>query len=397
MFGFPQIWQYPRHFLVPKQERCQKLGLGKFNDSNIESSSRNLGKNKGVEEVISRNILRLICGLVLTLSSLCVATAQSDSSSDTQDQQTKSSTQAQKQDQAPQKPIDPSGFDGDYAFQILKAICDLGPRVSASEPMLKQQQMIREHFEGLGATVINQDFLAAHPLDNKRQVQLRNMIVRFHPENKRRLLLGCHYDTRPFPDRDQHNPQGLFLGANDGASGVGFFFELGKHLVDLKGKYGIDLIFFDGEEFVWRTGIDPMFLGSTHFATEYAKNRWNGKYAYGIVVDMIADKELELYFEGNSVQYAPKLAQSIWGVAKELGVKEFIPEQRHHIRDDHLPLNSIARIPTVDIIDFDYPNVNVGNIYWHTEKDLPENCSAESLEKVGRVLLEWLRQMQNMK
>lgn len=289
-----------------------------------------------------------------------------------------------------------STFDGAYAYSILKAVCDLGPRVSTSQAMLQQQQMIRDHFTELGAKIIEQDFLVAHPLEATRQVQLKNMIVRFHPERKRRLLIGCHYDTRPFPDRDPQNPQGLFLGANDGASGVGFFFELGKHLGSLDGKYGIDLVFFDGEEFVWRTGIDPMFLGSTHFATEYSKNRWNGKYAYGIIVDMIGDQELELYFEGNSLLYAPKLCRSIWGVAAELGVKEFIAEQRHHIRDDHLPLNSIAQIPTCDIIDFDYPNKKVGNIYWHTEKDIPENCSAESLEKVGRVLLEWLRQLQKM-
>lgn len=363
------------------------LKKNRMGESRFRSWSRGIVNN--------RYILRMVCGLALVVASLGYAAAQGDDSAAALDSQ--AATQAKTQDQVPQTPNDPAAFDGEYAFEILKAICDLGPRVSASEPMLKQQEMIREHFEGLGATVINQDFFAAHPLDNNRKVQLRNMIARFHPEMKRRLLLACHYDTRPFPDRDPHNPQGLFLGANDGASGVGFFFELGKHLANLEGKYGIDIIFFDGEEFVWRTGIDPMFLGSTHFATEYAKNRWNGKYAYGIVVDMIADKELELYFEGNSMTYAPKLAQSVWGVAKELGVKEFIPEQRHHIRDDHLPLNSIARIPTIDIIDFDYPNVNVGNIYWHTEKDLPENCSAESLEKVGRVLLEWLRQMQNMK
>lgn len=293
-------------------------------------------------------------------------------------------------------PRPPSSFDGAYAYMVLRAVCELGPRVSTSQAMLKQQQMIRDHFAELGAQIIEQDFMVAHPLEPTRQVQLKNMIVRFHSERKRRLLIGCHYDTRPFPDRDPQNPQGLFLGANDGASGVGFFFELGKHLEALDGKYGIDLVFFDGEEFVWRTGIDPMFLGSTHFATEYAKNRWNGKYAYGIIVDMIGDKELELYYEGNSLQYAPKLCRSIWGVAAELGVKEFISEQRHHIRDDHLPLNSIAQIPTCDIIDFDYPNTKVGNIYWHTEKDIPENCSAESLEKVGGVLLEWLRQLQKM-
>ena len=83
-------------------------------------------------------------------------------------------------------------------------------------------------------------------------------------------------------------------------------------------------------------------------------------------------------------------------MAKDLGIKEFIPQQRHRIRDDHLPLNSIARIQTVDIIDFDYPNTTQGNTYWHTQQDTVENCSAESLGKVGSVVLEWLRQVQKL-
>ena len=287
-------------------------------------------------------------------------------------------------------------FDGEYAYQILGDVCKLGARVSTSEAMKKQQDLIKSHFEELGAKVIEQDFQARHPLDG-RFVTLKNLIVRFHPERKRRLLFACHYDTRPFPDRDPKNPTGVFQGANDGASGVGLFFELGKHISQMEGNYGIDLVFFDGEEFVWRSGVDPMFLGSTFFATEYSKNRWDVKYYYCILVDMIADKELELYYEANSLQMAPKLTKSIWGVAAEMGVKEFVQKERHTIRDDHLPLNTIARIQTCDIIDFDYPNVNSNNAFWHTEQDVPENCSAESLEKVGRVLVEWLRQMQKLK
>ncbi len=290
----------------------------------------------------------------------------------------------------------PEKFDGDYAYQVLVDVCKLGARVSNAEAMKKQQEMIKGHFEALGAKIIEQDFQARHPLDNQF-VTLKNMIVRFHPERKRRLLFACHYDTRPYPDRDPKNSQGIFLGANDGASGVGLFFELGKHIAPMEGNYGIDLVFFDGEEFVWRSGVDPMFLGSTFFATEYSKNRWDVKYYYGILVDMIGDKELELYYETNSLQMAPKLTKSIWGVAAELGVQEFVQKERHVIRDDHLPLNTIARIQTCDIIDFDYPNANSNNSYWHTEQDVPENCSAESLEKVGRVLVEWLRQMQQLK
>ena len=156
----------------------------------------------------------------------------------------------------------------------------------------------------------------------------------------------------------------------------------------------MDLVFFDGEEFVIQRQRDPMFLGSTYFAQQYAEGKLDCKYVYGILVDMVADKDLQIYLEGNSLGYADRLTRSVWTVAKDLGVKEFIPEQRHKIRDDHLPLNSIARIQTVDIIDFDYPNTVQGNSYWHTQQDTVENCSAESLGKVGSVVLEWLRRVQ---
>ena len=223
------------------------------------------------------------------------------------------------------------------------------------------------------------------------QVTLANTLVRWHPKRRKRLLICCHYDTRPYPDQDPDNPQGTFIGANDGASGVALLCELGNHLADLPGKYGIDYVFFDGEEFVYVHRRDPMFLGSTYFANQYAAGQVSGKYRYGILVDMVADKNLEIFYEGNSMDYAPRLTRSVWSVAAELGVKEFKQSQRHKIRDDHLPLNAIAKIPTCDIIDFDYPVR--GNAYWHTEKDVVENCSAESLGKVGRVVLEWLRQL----
>ncbi len=286
-------------------------------------------------------------------------------------------------------------FDGEAAYEYLKQIVAIGPRVSATEGMLKQQEFIQQHFEGLGASVYKQPFRVRHPHLGS-MVELSNIIVRFHPERQERLLLCCHYDTRPFADQDPVNPQGVFLGANDGASGVGLFCELGKHLPGLEGKYGIDIVFFDGEEFVYVHRRDPMFLGSTFFATEYSAKRIDAKYTFGILIDMIGDKELQIHYEHNSMVYAPRLTRSIWGVAQRLKVKEFVPKKKHKIRDDHLPLNSIGKIRTCDIIDFDFPNPRAKNAYWHTQKDTVENCSAESLTKVGWVLLEWLKQMQEL-
>ena len=288
-------------------------------------------------------------------------------------------------------------FDGAAAYEYLKKICDIGPRPSVSVGMTRQRELLTKHFEELGATIIVQTFDARDP-NTGSLVQLSNLMARWHPERKNRLLLCCHYDTRPFPDRDTQNPTGVFLGANDGGSGVAVLCELGKFIDGMDGKYGVDFVFFDGEEFVFVAQRDPMFLGSTFFANEYATRKFDWKYQFGVLLDMVGDANLQIYYEGNSFGFAPRLTRSIWSVAHDLGIKEFIPKQRHKINDDHLPLNSIARIDTCDIIDFDYPDPDAAtkNAFWHTQQDTVENCSADSLGKVGRVMLEWLRQMQRL-
>ena len=284
-----------------------------------------------------------------------------------------------------------TSFDAAKAFRYLEEVCEIGPRVSGSQGMDKQQAYLKKHFESIGGAVYFQSFYVKHPQDG-RQIELKNQLVRWHPEREKRLLICCHYDTRPFPDRDPVNPRGVFLGANDGGSGVGLLCELGNHMKDLPGLYGVDFVFFDGEEFVFVNKRDPMFLGSTHFSREYAAGRIRAKYIAGVLVDMVADKNLEIYYEGNSLKKAPRVTRDLWAIAGKLGIKEFVPKRRHNIRDDHLPLNQIARIPTCDIIDFDFPVE--GNSYWHTEKDVVSNCSADSLGKVGTVVLHWIREMQ---
>jgi hypothetical protein len=104
------------------------------------------------------------------------------------------------------------------------------------------------------------------------------------------------------------------------------------------------------------------------------------------VLDMVADRDLEIWQEGHSVEWPDTrpVVDEIWAVAARLGVKQFVAAPRHTVEDDHVPLRMIGGIPTCDVIDFDYPA-------WHTTADTPANCSAESLEAVGRVVLEWLR------
>ncbi len=275
-------------------------------------------------------------------------------------------------------------FDAARSYGYLKKVCRLQSRVSGSRGMAAQQKLISEHFRKLKAQVRYQTFDAPHPI-NGTPVRMNNLIVSWFPKAKKRILLACHYDTRPFPDRDRTNPRGLFIGANDGASGVAFLMELGNVMSDLKiaNGYGVDFVFFDGEELVYRES-DPYFLGSTYFANQYKNQDRDYEYVYGILIDMIADKNLAIYMEKNSLKYAPQLTRSIWEAARKTGIRQFIPQAKFEIRDDHLPLNEIANIPTCDIIDFDYPA-------WHTTRDIPRNCSGNSLAKVGKVLIYWLQ------
>ncbi len=286
----------------------------------------------------------------------------------------------------------PDKLDGKMSMRFLKQMCELGPRISGSAAMEQQQQLLQNHFEKLGGRVERQSWMVKHPV-NRTDVELTNMIVYWHPQRRERVLICCHYDTRPFPDKDPINRHGLFLGANDGASCVGLLCELGQYMPQLNGNLGVDFVFFDAEEFVYDSVRDPLFLGSTHFARDYAKNPPPYSYSRGVLIDMIGDKDLNIYFEKNSLKRANKITKQIWKVAEREGVKEFIPRPRHTIRDDHLPLNDIARIPTTDIIDFDYPNPSSQVSYWHTQQDTPDKCSAESMAKVGNVLLSWLKEI----
>jgi len=281
-------------------------------------------------------------------------------------------------------------FDGVRAFRYLEELCDLGPRYSGSSGMQKQQELLVEHFKKLGGQVSLQEFRAKNPLGGT--VDMANIIVQWHPDREERILLAAHYDTRPLPDQDP-NPiareKGVFLGANDGASGTAVLMELAHLMPNLDSKFGVDFVLFDGEELVYQQGRDPYCLGSTWFARQYAAKPPGHKYRWGVLLDMVGDQTLSLYYERQSYVWRDTrpVAVSIWETAKRLGVDEFIPRVGDQVIDDHVPLRNVAKIPTIDIIDFQYPA-------WHTEADTPRQCSSTSLAKVGWVVYEWLRTVQ---
>jgi glutaminyl-peptide cyclotransferase len=294
-------------------------------------------------------------------------------------------------DQAPK-------FDGQRAYGYLRDICALGNRMSGSDGMQRQQELIAKHFKQLGVEVEYQRFEGKHPL-TKKSVPMANMVVRWFPDRPQRILLCAHYDTRPLPEMDP-NPrlrnEGLFVGANDGASGVAVLMELGNHVKSLPDGYGLDFALFDAEELVYgRRGT--YFLGSREFAERYVKEKRDYEYIAGVLLDMVGDADLTIYQEQHSVGWANTrpIVQEIWDTAARLGVNEFIPRVGYMVQDDHLPLNRIAEIPTIDVIDFEYPDRQ--NSYWHTTNDQPGRCSAASLGKVGLVMLEWLHGAESLR
>jgi len=288
---------------------------------------------------------------------------------------------------------EPPEFSGQRAFAHLETIAGLGPRPSGSAAMVQQRGLLAAHFRAAGGRVHGQAF----QIRDRRSgapVHMENLIVEWHPDRLDRVLLGAHYDTRPFPDRDPVDPKGTFVGANDGASGVALLMELARAMPTLPGPVGVDFVLFDAEEYVVGPR-DPYFLGSNFFAREYAAGQQAGaakagqqphRYRCGVIVDMVADRDLEIWQEQQSITWpdTSPVVDSIWAVAARRNVRQFVPRPKYSVQDDHVPLRMIAKIPTCDIIDFDYP-------HWHTTQDTPRHCSPESLEAVGGVVLEWLR------
>jgi glutaminyl-peptide cyclotransferase len=283
------------------------------------------------------------------------------------------------------------------AIESIKTLCAIGPRFSGSAGMVKQQELLEKKFTELGGKIFWQPFTVRSPLDGQ-PVEMKNLIVQYFPERTKRVLIAAHYDTRPFPDRDPTNPRGIFVGANDGASGVALLIEL-AHLLNHASKnapdsiaVGVDLVLFDGEELVYQEGRDDYFLGSIFFAREYLASPPGYTYNAGVLVDMIGDADLSLYYEENSLKYAINVTKELWKIAAELKLKEFKPKLLHAVRDDHLPLNEIAKIPTCDIIDLDYNDrIKKRLNYWHTTQDTPDKCSGDSILKVASVVWVWIQ------
>jgi glutaminyl-peptide cyclotransferase len=277
----------------------------------------------------------------------------------------------------------PGKFDGESALRYAKAQVDFGPRVPGTPAAQRGGDWIVARMRERADSVIVQSW--TQTLSDGRQLPLRNIFARFRPELPDRVLYVTHWDTRPVSDEAEDPAQRNLPmpGANDGAAGVGLLVALGDALKKTPPAVGVDLLFVDGEDYGNFDTEEGVLMGSTYFAAHLPSPTYRP--IFGVLWDMIGDKDLLIKQEQNSVAQAPEVVRRVWQQAADLGHDDVFVEERtpFPITDDHVPLLR-AGLRVIDVIDLDYP-------YHHRPTDTIDKISARSLSIVGDVAEALLR------
>lgn len=265
-------------------------------------------------------------------------------------------------------------FSGEKALAHVQQLVDLGPRPPGSEALEKSRGYIEKQLSIFGWKVTRQVFTDETP---RGKVQFINLIATYPARGGKTspssFLLCSHYDTKVFDTV-------RFVGANDGGSSTGLLLELARVLAqhpELARK--IDIVFFDGEEAFENFSETDGIYGSRYFARQLAASKAAKEFRGGILFDMVGDRSLNVTLPPDS---PPQIAGKLFAAAEALKVRGHFTYFDREITDDHTPLNAIG-IPTIDIIDFDFP-------WWHTGEDTIDKLSAQSLQTVGSVAAYYL-------
>ncbi len=298
------------------------------------------------------------------------------------------------------KPLDRPAFCADSAYAYIEKQMSFGPRVPNSKGHNDCAVWLIQKLRSFGAEVELQRGQMPDYRGNMQQIY--NIIAHFTPSSSPRILLGAHYDTRPWCDEEENYSDRYYNvpGANDGASGVGVLLEvarqIGLKVADSTLTTPVDIIFFDVEDmgsprfYTGQEREDTWCLGSQLWATNYVQ-RSNPQYRFGIVLDMVGAPDASFPREMYSTQYAGNYQQQIWAAAQKLGYGSmFNNQQSYPITDDHYYVNYIAGIPCVDIIHYDIRNATGFPHWWHTRNDNMDNISKSTLQAVGEVVMSQL-------
>jgi hypothetical protein len=264
-------------------------------------------------------------------------------------------------------------YSGDRAFADVKALVDLGPRPAESAPLEQARQYITSEVEKAGWKVERQEFEDDTPLGRKK---FCNLIATYgNDPTKQQAIVCSHFDTKLFDTI-------RFVGASDGGSSTGALIELARALAHDPGLASrVELVFFDGEEaFVQFTDTDGLY-GSRYFSRTLRDSGRYQQFKFGILWDMMGPKNLIITLSPDS---PPDLTRGILDSASAVNLRQVFTIFDREIYDDHVPMLHFAEIPTIDLIDFDYPP-------WHTAEDTLDKLAPESLADVGKVTLHYLR------
>lgn len=310
--------------------------------------------------------------------------------------------------QVEQQPIVNIQFNADSAYQFCAAQCDFGPRTMNSEAHERCAQWISQKFQQYGYTVeLQKADLKGY---DGTILKSTNIIASSQPSTPNsqlpKILICAHWDSRPWADNDPDsaNWRKPVMAANDGASGVAVMLELARLIQQHDSlNVAVDFICFDAEDWgipQWDEtgdGTDSWALGAQYWAKKYQEKSLHSQpstlnYQYAILLDMVGGQGAKFYQEGYSKQKAGRIVEKIWRAAHAAGYGSTFPMQESgFVTDDHVPVNDIANIPCVDIINHypDCPQSSFGPT-WHTVNDDMQHIDKNTLQAVGQTLLQVL-------
>lgn len=284
-------------------------------------------------------------------------------------------------------------FCADSAFSFIKRQTGFGPRVPNTEAHFKCSVWLASKLNSLGAQTCIQGF-ETETFD-KTKLQCYNIIGSYNPDSPTRVILCSHWDSRPWADNDSDpaNRKKPVDAANDGASGVAVILEIARQLQKKAPAVGVDCIFLDAED--WGPGPDfkgnhletYWGLGTQHWARNPHKQGYRARYA--ILLDMVGGKGAQFAREKYSVMYGKQVVDKVWNTAASLGYSSlFKQSDGSYITDDHYFINTIAKIPAIDIVPY-LPQCkeSIFGPTWHTTHDNIDNIDRNVLEAVGKTLL----------
>lgn len=282
-------------------------------------------------------------------------------------------------------PAGDGAFDGARAFGLLRAQCGLGSRAPGTEGHRRGLEwlidQLRPHVDALVLQRWEQR-VGRGPGAGQR-FAMSNVLALIHGADGADapdLMLSAHWDTRPVADSDPDPARrGLPVpGANDGASGTAVVLEAARALRARRPPRAVALALWDGED------LGEYYYGSHAYEAAFRRGTVPWRPRRGILMDMVGKRGLRCSTERNSMRLAPELWRDLHARADALGLAGHFGGRAYAVNDDHVFL-SRAGIPTVLLIDYDYPQ-------WHTTMDTVDRCDAASLQVVGDVVLAFVRE-----